>query len=153
MMGKKGVRGWLFRLLKIDKMGEKQALKVMEKIRCTQKDVIRIQFVKMNAKWLREHLEYNVREDLPKVTCPILAVTGSKDFQSDPNRLPELSDLAGGEVTWEIIENMNHPLKEANDSISITQVKALYKDSASKPIHPELEEIISRWLIEHAEMQ
>lgn len=152
-MGKKGVKGWLFRFLKIDQKGEKQALRVMEKIRRTRKDVARIQFVKMNAKWLREHLEYNVREDLPKVTCPILAITGSKDFQSDPNRLPELSELAGGEVTWEIIENMNHPLKEVNDAISITQVKAVYKDSASKPLHPELKEIISRWLLKHAEMQ
>ncbi len=142
LMGKKGVKGWLFRLLKIDQKGEKQALKVMGKIRRTHKDVARIQFVKMNAKWLREHLAYNVREDLPKITCPILAVTGSKDFQSDPNRLPELPGLAGGETTWEIIENMNHPLKEANDAISITRVKALYKDSASKPLHPELKEII-----------
>ncbi len=152
LMGKKGVKGWLFRLLKIDQKGEKQALRVMEKIRRTRKDVARIQFVKMNAKWLREHLAYNVREDLPKITCPILAVTGSKDFQSDPNRLPELPGLAGGEVTWEIIENMNHPLKEANDTISITQVKALYKDSASKPLHPELKETIARWLRKHAEL-
>jgi hypothetical protein len=38
---------------------------VMEKIRSTRKDVARIQFVKINAKLLREHLEYNVREDLP----------------------------------------------------------------------------------------
>ena len=153
LMSKKGVKGWLFRLLKIDRKGEKQALSVMKKIRRTRKDVARIQFVKMNAKWLREHLEYNVREDLPKVTCPILAVTGSKDFQSDPNRLPELPGLAGGEATWEIIENMNYPLKEANDAISITQVKALDKDSASKPLHPKLKEIISRWLIKHTEMQ
>ena len=148
LMGKKGVKGWLFRLLKIDQKGEKQALGVMEKIRRTHKDVARIQLVKMNAKWLREHLAYNVREDLPKVTCPILAVTGSKDFQSDPNRLPELPGLAGGETTWEIIENMNHPLKEANDTISITQVKALYKDSASKPLHPKLKETTARWLLE-----
>ena len=153
LMRKKGIKGWFFRLLKIDQKGEKQALRVMEKIRRTRKDVARIQFVKMNAKWLREHLEYNVREDLPKVTCPILAITGSKDFQSDPNRLPELSDLAGGEITWEIIENMNHPLKEANDTISITRVKALYKDSASKPLHPELKETIARWLRKYTETQ
>ncbi len=152
LLGKKGVKGWLFRLLKIDQKGEKQAQRVMGKIRRTRKDVARIQLVKMNAKWLREHLAYNVREDLPKVTCPILAVTGSKDVQSDPNRLPELPGLAGGEATWEIIKNMNHPLKEANDAISITQVKALYKDSASKPLHQELKETLARWLLKHAEM-
>jgi uncharacterized protein len=56
----------------------------------------------IGAAWMREHLAYNVREDLPKVTCPILAVTGSKDFQSDPNRLPELPVLAGGETTWKM---------------------------------------------------
>jgi len=58
----------------------------------------------------------------------------------------QLPELAGGETTWEIIENMNHPLKGANDAISITQVKALYKDSASKPLHPELKETIASWL-------
>jgi len=65
LMGKKEVKSWLFRLLKIDQKGEKQTLRVMEKIRSTRKDVARIQFVKINAKLLREHLEYNVREDLP----------------------------------------------------------------------------------------
>jgi len=153
LMDKKGVKGWLFRLLKIDQKGEKQAQRLLEKIRRTHKDVARIQLVKMNAKWLREHLAHNVREDLPNITCPILAITGSKDFQSDPNRLQELPGLAGGEVTWEIIENMNHPLKEANDAISITQVKALYKDSASKPLHPELKETIAKWLLKHAGVQ
>jgi len=151
LMDKNGLKGWLFRLLKIDEKGEKQAQRLLEKIRLTHKDVARIQLVKMNAKWLREHLAYNVREDLPKVTCPILAITGSKDFQSDPNRLSELPGLAGGEVTWEIIENMNHPLKEANDNISIAQVKALYKDSASKPLHPKLKETIARWLLTQME--
>jgi len=38
------------------------------------------------------------------------------------------------------------PLKGANDAISITQVKALYKDSASKPLHLELKETIASWL-------
>ena len=148
LMGKKGIKGGLFRLLKIDRIGEKQAAALMEKIRRTRKDTARIQLVKMNAKWLREHLAYNVREDLPRITFPVLAVTGSKDIQSDPERLPELPGLVGGEATWKVIENMSHALKEANDSLSILQVKALYQDSASKPLHPELKETLSGWLLE-----
>ncbi len=148
LMGKKGIKGWLYRLLKVDQRGEKQTLKVMEKIRRTRKDVARIQFVKMNAKWMREHMAYNVREDLPKIKYPVLAITGSKDYQSAPERLKELPELTGGETICTIIENMNHPLKEANDSISIAQVQELYKDSASKPLHPELKEALARWLEE-----
>ena len=150
LMNMKGIRGRLFRLLKIDRRGEKQAQRMLEKIRRTDKDVARIQLVKMNVKWMREHLAYNVRKDLPAIRCPVLAITGSKDVQADPGRLAELPDLVGGEVTWAIIENMNHPLKEANDAISMTRIKALYRDSASKPLHPELTETLARWLQVHA---
>ncbi len=150
LMNMRGIRGRLYRFLKIDRRGEKQAQRVMEKIRSSDRDVARIQLVKMNVKWMREHLAYNVRQDLPDIRCPVLAITGSKDVQADPNRLAELPDLTGGEVEWTIIENMNHPLKEANDAIPMTRIKALYRDSASKPLHPELIETMAGWLHKHA---
>jgi len=37
-------------------------------------------------------------------------------------------------------------LKEANDAISIDQVHELYRDSSSKPLHPELKEKLAGWL-------
>ncbi len=146
LMKQKGIRGWLYRFLKIDKRGEKQAQKLLEKVRKSEKDVIRANFSKINARWMREHLEYNVREDMPAVTCPVLAATGSKDIQSDPERLKELPGLVTGEVTWRVIENMNHPLKEASEDIALTDIKGMYRDSAKKPVHPELVELLRHWL-------
>jgi len=46
------------------------------------------------------------------------------------------------------IENMNHLLKETNDAISIDKVQELYRDSSSRPLHPELKEKLARWLEE-----
>jgi hypothetical protein len=34
------------------------------------------------------------------VSLPILAITGSKYFQSDPYRLREMSELVGGKANW-----------------------------------------------------
>jgi len=44
------------------------------------------------------------------------------------------------------IENMNHPLKEASDYISIGQIQELSRDSSSRPLQPELKETLSGWL-------
>ncbi len=149
LMGTKGFKGALFRLLKVDRIIEKQAKGLMGKIRRSTEDVRRIQLVKMNVKWFREHLEYDIQEDLPRISCPVLALTGSKDFQADPEKLKNLPQLIGGETEAHIIENMTHPLKEADAVDTIMDVNGLYRRSAEKELHPKLKELLTSWLAEN----
>lgn len=141
----KGVKGALCRLLKADKLAEKQNAKMIEKIMKSSNDTVKFSFVKLNAKWLREHYLYNVMQDLKKAVCPVLALTGSKDCQADPERIKAVPGLLPkGE--YRIIEDMDHSLKIHKGGISVNTVVKQYKLSEKEPIHPELEKAVLDWL-------
>lgn len=146
LKSQKGFKGKLMKLLKIDEKGEKQARKFIQKMLDSKKDVIKVGFKPVNAKWNREHFQYNVLEDLKKVTCPVLALTGDKDFQANPERLKDLQNYVQGESEYHIVQNMDHGLTEFIGEFSALKFKEHYIKGASKPLHPELQRIISEWL-------
>ena len=146
MMNMKGFKGTIIRLTKAyDKM-EKQAKKFNEKILATDKPVIRIQLQKVNAKWYREHLLYNVFEDLAKVTCPALAINGSTDVQVTPEKALDLSNYINGPSESYVIEGMNHLLKENREPASLLNILKDYRADMDKPLHPALKERLQEWL-------
>jgi uncharacterized protein len=142
----KGIKGKLIRMLNIEQKNEKKAEVLFNKILQTDKDVIKVQFQKINAKWFREHLQYNVLQDLEKVECPILAITGEKDIQADPEKLNRLSNLVKGDLEYYTIKNMDHLLKNQEDEVNILKIKKIYKENANKPLHEELCFYLQRWL-------
>lgn len=148
VMNSKGLNGWLCRLLKIDQKGEKQASKLIEKIKASNKAVMKYNLVKINAKWQREHFNYNIYEDLMKINCPILAITGDKDFQANPERLKSLPELVNGDTQCHVVENMDHILKEFKGQISAMKFKKQYQSEADQPLHQNLVELIKKWLLE-----
>ncbi|WP_046756290.1 alpha/beta hydrolase family protein [Kordia jejudonensis] len=70
---------------------------------------ITTQVTMITAPWMRTFLGYNPQTTLPKVTCPVLAVNGEKDFQV----LPELN-----------LKSIEKGLKNNND-VTIKQFKDL----------------------------
>ncbi len=142
----KGFKGKLARLLKLDQRVEKQAQKFTDKIMNSNKPVIRYQLQPINAKWFREHFSYDVLEDLKKVTCPSLAITGAKDIQVTPEKVHELPDYVKGPSESYVVENMDHILKEVSEEASVINAIKVYKKNANKPLHPELKKILFQWL-------
>jgi uncharacterized protein len=122
MLEMKGLKGALIRLTKAYDKVERQAEKFNEKILATEKPVIRYQLQKMNAKWYREHLRYNVFEDLAKVTCPALAINGSTDVQVTPEKALDLGHYVKGPAEAYVIEGMNHLLKENSEKASLLSI-------------------------------
>lgn len=149
MMEMKGFKGALIRLTKAYDKVEKQAEKFNEKVLATEKPVIRYQLQKMNAKWYREHLRYNVFEDLAKVTCPALAINGSTDVQVTPEKALELGQYVKGPAEAYVIEGMNHLLKENNQQASVLNILKDYRADMDKPLHPELKERLQQWMENH----
>ncbi len=143
-----GLKGKLLRLIKVDKLIDKQADNLNKKILSSNKPVIRYQFQKINAKWFKEHFTYNVFADLEKVTCPSLAVTGEKDLQVTPGKAHNLSSYVQGPAESHIVDNMDHLLKEATNTPSMLTVSKEYKKNENKPLHPEFQRILSEWLLE-----
>ncbi|MFC9414676.1 alpha/beta hydrolase family protein [Bacillus mobilis] len=142
----KGIKGKLMRLLNIEKRGEKQAQKATEKMVNSKKDIVKIGFKPMNAKWFREHFQHDIYKDLQQVTCPVLAIAGDKDFQANPEKAKRIGDYVKGDSEVYVIKNMDHTLKYFGGDFKALEFKKIYAEGADKPLHPELEGIIVNWM-------
>ena len=145
----KGFLGFFLRLLGTQNKVEKQAQKVINKILSSNEEVMKFNFVKTNAKWMREHFAYNPKEDLAKVTCPVLAITGARDIQSNPDELKNLSQYVKGDSEYYVIENMGHSLKFQAKTSNMLSAKKDILAEVSLPVHPELVIHLETWLQNH----
>lgn len=145
----KGLKGFLVRLFKVPEKAEKQAQDLMQKIQLSKTDTVKYKLKTINAKWHREHFAYNVLEDLQKVSCPLLAITGSKDMQANPDCVPKIGEMVGNHAEGHIIENMNHMLRLQEEDVSMLRLPKLYKRQSGQPLHPELQPILGEWLHKH----
>ncbi|MGG3562491.1 alpha/beta hydrolase [Neobacillus rhizosphaerae] len=145
----KGLQGFLLRLFGTHNKVEQQAQKAINKVLQSTDDVMKVNFVKTNAKWMREHFHYNVREDLSKVTCPVLAITGARDVQANPAVLKDLPIYVKGDAQFKVIENMAHSCKLVTHNSSIFTMKKDIVAQGNLPIHPELKNQLETWLQDH----
>ncbi|MFE8697224.1 alpha/beta hydrolase [Cytobacillus sp. FJAT-53684] len=140
----KGFLGMLLRGLKVHKTSSKQK-KLFDEILESDQTVIKKGIAKINAKWMREHFQYMNDEDLSAITCPVLAITGSKDVQVNPEHVHVYAEKIKGLVDAYKVTKMNHLLRDQKEPTSIIKLKSIYKKSISKPLSPEMLEIIKEW--------
>ncbi|WP_059173145.1 alpha/beta hydrolase [Bacillus sp. FJAT-27445] len=146
----KPVIGKLLKLLKVEKKGEKQAVKVMEKFKQSKEDIIRIQlFFKQPAKWFREHDAFNTREALKSMNCPVIAIIGDKDALADKEVLSELPSLVQGKAEVAIIKDMEHGMRIQTEELSILKAGKRFKEILKRPLHPEALAKLESWLDEN----
>lgn len=143
----KGFKGWLIKKLKVTIKAEKNAEKVFAKMLASDKDVIRVQLVaKMPAKWFREHFNYDSLKAMKKITSPVLAITGSKDIQTAPEKVYDVPQLVDGKSVAHVINDMNHVLREQQTDVPMSKIKKYYQSLGDDPLHPELINTITTWL-------
>ncbi|SEN23577.1 hypothetical protein SAMN05192533_110123 [Mesobacillus persicus] len=145
----KGFQGWLLRRLKVHKTSASKQRKLFDEIAQSNETVIRKGLAKVNAKWLREHFQYEITEDLAAIKCPILAITGSKDVQVNPQHVYLLAKNVNGEAEAHVIEGMNHLLRDQDEPVSMLKVKSIYKKSIHKPLSQELYSVLRDWTQKH----
>ena len=139
--GSKGINKWLIKLLRINVAKAQQ--KQLDKIKKSTKDYYRVQLIaKLNAKWFREFLAYKPARDLPKIKIPVLAITGSKDIQVDPEDLKQMAEIVQAPFESHIVSDMNHILRREDGEASI----AHYKKLAKQPIDGRILQLILTWL-------
>ncbi|MEA1958151.1 MAG: alpha/beta fold hydrolase [Chloroflexota bacterium] len=129
-----------WKILRYDPLKTQKVL--FERVRRTDKDSFRYKGQKINAKWLREHLEYDPVYTMRNVSCPILAITGDKDIQVDPQDAALVAELAKGEVEYHIVPNLTHILRTDGGPPSIFNYKHLLK----QPMDERVLQIIDDWL-------
>jgi uncharacterized protein len=145
----KGFKGSLFRMLKIANKAQKQRDAVMEKIMSSNEPVMKMRGAKLNAKWMREQMEYNVCDYLQKVDCPTIAITGEKDIQVPPDHAERMAEMVLGESEWHVISDMNHILRKYPKDHTMLGLMKEYKSLFETPIDSELLDILEKWLKEH----
>jgi uncharacterized protein len=142
----KGFQGWLLRLLKVDKKITKINDDLTKALLASDEPVIKYKGKKINAKWNREHIHFDVSQPLQKVTCPVLAITGTKDVNVKVSDLLKIKALVQGECETHIIQDMTHMLRKTDVEYSISKIMNHNKKSLKQPIDSELKDKISSWL-------
>ena len=132
------VRG-ILRLLRTDL--ESKTEQNRQAILATTTDVARVGGARLNARWHREFMAYDARVDLPRLTAPVLAVTGSKDLQVDPADLAVVADLAGGPVETHVVPDVTHMLRRQDGAASLRA----YKEEIRRPLDPRVTELLATW--------
>ncbi len=141
MKGMRGPMKWLIKLLRIDVIRSQQ--KQIEKIKRSSKDWYRTQLIaKVNAKWMREFMAYDPSEDLPKIHVPVLAITGSKDIQVDPQDLRRMAEIVQAEFEYHEVPDVSHILRAEPGEPSVSS----YKKQARQPVDSQVLQAVSDWL-------
>ncbi|MCP3032554.1 alpha/beta hydrolase [Halobacillus sp. A1] len=122
-----GMKGFIFKLLNINKKIEKQTKKFHEVLYSNTEDVIKYKGTKLNAKWLREFQNYKIKDYTQYVPSHSLAVEGGKDVQVRPGSARDFAANTGAET--KIYSDMNHLLRRRLNEHSLLNLKKEYKYS------------------------
>lgn len=130
----------ILKLLRKDllKMQDKRLAQLKE----SSDDVIRIQLVRINARWFREFMAHDPTIGLARAKTPILAITGAKDLQVDPGDIAIMESLAPADFTGEVVPDVTHLLRRETGPASLRT----YKKQVRRPVDRRLLETISSWV-------
>ncbi|MFJ5760590.1 hypothetical protein ACIQAA_15970 [Neobacillus sp. NPDC093182] len=91
-------------------------------------------------------MQFDVSKPLQKVTCPVLAITGTKDVNVKVSDLEKIKALVQSECETHIIQDMTHMLRKTDVEHSFSKIVNNNKKSLRHPIDSELKDIITTWL-------
>lgn len=114
----------------------------IRKLKASTGDISRPFFTKTNAKWFREFLAHDPTRSLPKITVPVLAITGDKDLQVDPGDVARIGQLVTGPFIGDNPTDLTHLLRTDPGPASLRT----YKRQARRPVDPDLLARIARWI-------
>lgn len=140
-IGMTGFNGFLIKLLHIDVL--KAQKKQLDKIKRSREDWYRTQLVaKINAKWMREFLEYDPSGDLAKISVPVLAIAGSKDIQVDPGNLDKMTALVTGPFEHHVVPDVTHVLRADPGPPRLST----YREQVKRPVDARVVGLILDWM-------
>ena len=119
--------------------------KRLAQLEATTGDTARMQMVRVNAKWFREFMAHDPAESFTKVVVPVLAITGSKDVQVDPDDVATMESLAPTSFTGHVLDDLTHLLR-TDDGPKGTKT---YKAQMKRPVDAQLLTLVSDWIHGH----
>ena len=131
---------WIMRLLRQDLV--KTQTKRLARIKASTDDVIRINGVKLNAKWFREFMAHDPAPGLGAAAVPVLAMTGSKDIQVDPADVDTMARLVQTPFVGVVPEDITHLLRSEAGPASLRT----YKKQVRRPVDGGVLATITEWI-------
>jgi len=142
MTGFKGRAIRFFLRLSGDQIAKQR--KLIERIRGSKKDIIKIKKQVINAKWIREMVNLDASEIHTKVSAPTLIIGGEKDLQCRPEDVAELAKMLSGPVQSHLFPDLTHILRPDYEKPSTQHYLAL----SIQDVDPRVLGAISQWLKE-----
>ncbi|GHH31442.1 alpha/beta hydrolase [Lentzea cavernae] len=118
------------------------AIRRVIRLKAPGPDVVRVAGKRVNARWTREMLAHDTRTDLARVRVPVLAVTGEKDIQVDPDDLRRIHALVQGEAEVRRVPELTHLLRRDPGRASML----FYPRQLRQPVDDELIRTTTSWL-------
>ncbi|MFE6163922.1 alpha/beta hydrolase family protein [Streptomyces sp. NPDC056486] len=119
--------------------------RVLTRVKKTRTDVARVAGAKANARWLREMLVHDTRDDLAASSAAVLAITGDKDLQVNPDDLKEIARLVPGGAETHRVDNLTHILRRDFGRPTLNSYRRLLRE----PVDPGLLDLVAEWLARH----
>ena len=107
----------------------------------TSGDIARVGLRRTNAHWQREFLAYDPAVDLGRCHVPVLAITGGKDLQIDPDQLEAIQAAVPGPVTIWRPPDLTHTLRRQSGRPSVLA----YWRELRRPVDADLLARVVEW--------
>ncbi|MEU8359318.1 alpha/beta hydrolase [Nonomuraea sp. NPDC048882] len=116
--------------------------RLIARIKQTRTDVARVAGAPVNARWMRELFVHDTRADLAAIRVPVLAVTGDKDIQVDPDDLDVVRRLVPGRTEIHRVPDLTHLLRRDPGRPSLGSYRRLLR----QPVDPGVLTLVAGWL-------
>jgi uncharacterized protein len=130
----------ILRLLRTDVVRSQR--KNLGRIMASPADVMRVQGVKTNARWIRDLVSYEPAPVLKQVTVPVLAITGGHDLQVPPDDVEAIGRLVGGPFEGHVAGDLSHLLRSDPGSVGPRG----YRRAVRRPVSPEVLGLVTAWV-------
>lgn len=118
------------------------ATRQLSRLAATTTDTARIGGMRINARWWREQLAYDPGPDLARIPVPVLAITGDKDVQVDPDDLEVIARLVPGGADTHRLPGLTHVLRRTDGRASVFSYRRLLRS----PVDDDLLATVTDWL-------
>jgi len=119
--------------------------KRLDRVKASPADVMRIQGIRVNARWIRDFLAYDPRPALARITVPVLAITGGQDVQVPPEDVKAIGRLVQGTFDGHVVGDLSHLLRPDPESAGPRG----YRRAVRQPVSPEVLALITGWVTSH----
>ena len=114
---------------------ERHQERVRARLLASTTDTIRLRRTRLNARWFREYMIYDPAQDLA-IVHPVLAITGAKDTQVDPDHVATIGRTVTGSFDGEVPADLSHLLRRDPRPASL------------RTYRKQLRQPVDRWVID-----